>query len=74
MRYEAVFDCGDDEMLAHWAVVEWTSVTENSRIGRTVEKFFGKDAEEYANDVANYYNDMLANPFEVGCEFDGKLA
>ena len=74
MRYEAVFDCGDEETLAAWEVVEWTVVNEKGRIGRTVERFYGKDAEEYANEVADYYNDMLANPFDVGCEFDGKIA
>jgi hypothetical protein len=74
-RFEAVFDCGDDEMLAHWAVVEWTfDDGQGNRIGRTIEKFFGGNAEEDAYDIAAYHNDMRLNPFESGCEFDGTLA
>jgi hypothetical protein len=71
MRYEAVFDYDD----AVWRVVDWYRVDANdNRVGRIIEQFTGTDAEEYANGVADYYNDMLANPFEIGCEFDGKLA
>ena len=71
MRYEAVFDYDD----AVWQVVDWYRVdADGNRVGRIVEQFTGKDAEEYANEVSDYYNDMLANPFEIGCEFDGKLA
>jgi len=70
MRYEAVFDYDD----AKWRVVDWYRVdADGNRVGRIVEQYAGPEAEEYANEVADYYNDMLANPFEVGCEFDVKL-
>ena len=70
MRYESVFDYDE----AVWQVVDWYRVdSDGNRVGKVIEQFSGQDAEEYASEVADYYNDMLANPFDVGCEFDGKL-
>jgi hypothetical protein len=74
-RFEAVFYEGDDDRLPAWEVVEWTFDNgQGNRSGRTVETFRGANAEEDAYDIAAFHNDMLLNPFESGCEFDGVLA
>ena len=52
MRYEACFDCGDDERLHGWEVVEWHTINEKGKIGRKVASFYGPDAEADAKRLA----------------------
>ena len=74
MKYEAVFDCGDEEMLAHWAVVEWTfDDGRGNRAGRTIDKFFGSEAECQAHEVADLLNQAENINFDAGCEFDKEI-
>ena len=53
-RFEATFDCGDEDLWPRWVVVEWVHVAPSgARCGRTVEAFVGnsigqRQAEELA--------------------------
>ena len=73
MRYEAVFDCGDDESLPAWEVVEWTVTNENGRIGKLVDRFYGSEAECEAHEVADLLNQADNLEFDPGCEFDKEI-
>lgn len=70
MRYEAVFDCGDDETLPAWEVVEWTIVNEKGRVGNIVDRFYGPEAECEAHEIADLLNEAENINFDAGCEFD----
>ena len=54
MRFEAVFDCGDDDREPRWSVVEWDYISPSgARSGSKVQDFpscdFGRtQAEELA--------------------------
>jgi hypothetical protein len=56
MVYTAEFEPGDEERLAGWEVVKWTTINENGRIGYCVEAFYGENAESDAILVAEAMN------------------
>lgn len=71
MRYEAVFDCGDDDRLPAWEVIEWTfDDGKGNRAGNTVDRFYGSEAECEAHEVADLLNEAENINFDAGCEFD----
>lgn len=71
MRYEACFDCGDDDRLPCWEVIEWTfDDGRGNRMGGAVADY-GDDragAELHAS-ILNTAADVDAF-FNQECEFD----
>ena len=70
MIYEACFDCGDDDRLPSWDVVEWTHVTTSAKAGTVVARYYGDEIG--AREHASILNTAAAvDAFETQeCEFD----
>lgn len=69
-RFEAVFDCGDDDRLAEWKVVEWTyDDGYGNRFGSKVAHANNKlDAQQQAA-ILNAAQEVELNGMQE-CEFD----
>lgn len=39
MKYQAMFEPGDDDSIPTWVVVEWTRVDADNRVGQVVATF-----------------------------------
>ncbi len=69
-RFEAVFDCGDDDRLPTWEVVEWDyDDGRGNRWGHRAEFAADKHDAERTADLLNaaYERELVANQ---ECEFD----
>lgn len=69
-RFEAVFDCGDDDRLPEWRVVEWISDDGcGNRIGNSVARASNElDAHQQAA-ILNAALEVEINGMQE-CEFD----
>jgi hypothetical protein len=69
-RFEASFDCGDDDRLPQWEVVEWTHAgPDGTRWGHRAAYADDKhDAEHTASMLNAAYERSLYDT--QGCEFD----
>lgn len=59
-RYQAVYFPEEDDRLAEWCVVDWYRCL-------TVEKFYGRDGESLASDIALVLN--MEEQQEIFAEF-----
>jgi hypothetical protein len=72
-RFEAFFDCGDDDRVPEWCVVEWDWGNEfGSRSGHTAAQAVD---EEDAQRIASLLNVAYARSLfdDQECEFDKTL-
>jgi hypothetical protein len=69
-RFEAVFDCGDDDRVSEWKVVEWTyDDGHGNQFGSTIARAQTKlDAEQQAA-ILNTALEVELNGMQE-CEFD----
>lgn len=59
-RFEVRFDCGDSDRLPEFRVIEWTTITEAGRVGRTVASFYDEE-EAHFNAICLNHEDDVAN-------------